>query len=276
MSVLSRNPHLQISGVRVFHWNPPACKMDLEALNESPVIVHLAGAGIAEKRWTKKRRQRILDSRVESMALLYASILESAKKPQAFISSSAIGWYGGLSGEKPMTEELGATADFMGQTCLLWEAGAEVFRNAGIRTVKIRTGVVLSTESGALPKMALPVKLGLASALGSGEQIVSWIHIADIVGIYLKAIEDEGMKGVYNGVAPAADNFKHFICALAKTLGRPCFMPAVPASLLKMIMGEMAVLVTEGSRISAQKIQDAGYVFQFRELEKALADLYSK
>ena len=170
VSVLSRNPKLQIRGVEVYHWDVPAGEIDKNAVANTDIIVHLAGAGIGEKRWTKKRKQEIIHSRVASAELLFRAVTEANKKPAAFISSSAIGWYGGLSSAKLMTEEMDAADDFMGETCRLWEAAADKFQEAGIRTVKIRTGVVLSRESGALPKMALPVKLGMGSALGSGKQ----------------------------------------------------------------------------------------------------------
>ncbi len=276
VSVLSRNMNLQIPGVQVFHWNLSAGELDLKAVEQADIIVHLSGAGIADKRWTKKRKQEIIHSRVDSAKLLFKTVRESGKKIEAFISASAIGWYGGLSSGNLMTEDMPPASDFIGETCRLWEAAADRFQQAGIRTVKIRTGVVLSRKSGALPKMALPVKLGLGSAMGSGRQIVPWIHVDDIIGIYLKAIGDRQMEGAFNGVAPVADSFATFMRTLAGTLNRPYFMPSIPSFFLKTAMGEMAVLVTEGSRISAKKIQDAGFQFQFPELDKALTDLYPK
>lgn len=274
VSVLSRGfaaPHPEAT---LFHWDVSAAEIDLKAVEQADVIVHLAGAGIGEKRWTKKRKQEIINSRVASAELLFQSVRETGTKLDAFISSSAVGWYGGFSRPQVMTEEMEAASDFMGETCRFWEAAADKFQEAGIRTVKIRTGVVLSRESGALSKMALPVKMGLGSALGSGKQIVPWIHIDDIVGIYLNAIEDASTQGAFNGIAPAVDSFDNFMRALARVLNKPYFMPAVPSFLLKAAMGEMAVLVTEGSPVSAQKIIDTGYAFQFPDLDKALADLY--
>jgi len=274
VSVLSRGKKSPHPDVDLYHWDVHAAEIDMQAVGQADVIVHLAGAGIAEKRWTKNRKQEIIHSRVASAELLFKKVNETGKKLEAFISSSAVGWYGGLSNDNLMTEDLPAADGFMGQTCRLWEEAVDLFQTLGVRTVKIRTGVVLSTDSGALPKMALPVKIGLGSALGSGKQIVPWIHIDDIVGIYLKAIQNAQMQGVFNGVAPAENNLNIFMRTLAKTLGKPYFMPSVPAFALKVAMGEMAVLVTEGSRISALKIQEAGYEFKFQELDKALAELY--
>lgn len=274
ISILSRDPKLQIRGVDVYQWDVPTGQIDKNSVAEADIIVHLAGAGIGEKRWTKRRKQEIIDSRVASAELLYRTFSESRNKLMAFISSSAIGWYGGFTTKTIFNEDMPAAADFMGKTCRLWEAAADLFHKADVRTVKIRTGVVLSTDSGALPKMALPVKVGLGSALGSGSQLVPWIHIDDIVGIYLKAIEDETIRGAFNGVAPAVDSMNDFMHTLSRTLDKPYFMPALPAFVLKTVMGEMAVLVTEGSRISEQKIQDAGYSFIFPQLDVALKDLF--
>ena len=265
-----------VNNVTVYKWDVERKQINLQAIDQARIIIHLAGANIGAKRWTSKRKKEILDSRVKSAEFLLKAIRETGVRLEAFISASAVGYYGALTSEKIFKEDDPPANDFLGTTCRLWEDAAESFSDAAKRVIKIRTGVVLDGRSGALPKMALPVKLGLGSSLGSGRQYLPWIHIADIVGIYVKAIENETMKGAYNAVAPQAVRLKEFFRTLAGVLGRPFFMPPVPDFLLKALLGEMSDLLLKGSPVSAEKILRAGYAFRFKTAEKALQDIYYK
>lgn len=261
------------SKYQTFLWDLKNSIIDKGALENIDYIVHLAGAGIADKRWTPKRKQEIIDSRVKSAELLYDEISKLDKKPKAFISASAIGYYGAVTSEKVFKEDDPPANDFQGKVCKLWEESSQQFERLGIRTVQLRFGVVLSGKGGALTKMLLPTKLGLGSALGTGKQFMPWIHIKDAIHIIEKAIKDEDIKGAYNVVSPSYVNNNEFTAALAKVLNKPLFMPKVPGWVLKLVLGEMSQIILEGSRISYQKIIDDGYKFKFSNLDEALKDI---
>ena len=273
VSWLSRKD-ISVPDVHVYKWNIERNVIDRKAIEAAHVIVHLAGANIGARRWTKKRKQDIIDSRIKSAELLLTALRESGKTLDVFVSASAVGYYGARTTEKVYSEEDSAADDFLGSTCRKWEEVANRFTDASDRLVKLRTGVVLDAREGALPKMALPVKLGFGSSLGSGKQYIPWIHINDIVGIYLKAIEDKAMQGAFNAVAPQVVTLDEFLRTLARVLKRPYFMPRVPAIVLKILLGEMSSLILEGSRISADKVQKAGYKFKFDTVDNALARIY--
>ncbi len=204
------NPH------SVYIWNPDKNEIEIEAIKSADYIINLAGAGIGDKRWTKKRRQLILDSRIKTTGLLFNKVQESGRQPKAFITASAIGYYGTITSEKLFSETDAPGKDFSAEVCRQWENAADRFEENGIRTVKLRTGIVLSKKDGALSRMTLPVRFGIGSALGSGRQYMPWIHIDDICNIYLKAIEDSNMTGAYNAVAPEHISNREFTRILAK------------------------------------------------------------
>lgn len=272
VAILSRSASSN-GGIKHFRWDIEKGYIDPVAIEKADVVIHLAGANIGEKRWTKQRKQEIVESRVKSGQLLFNHFSKRKKPLKAFISASAVGYYGAITNEKIYTEEESAHTDFLGETCRQWEAAANHFQDAGVRTVIYRSGVVLSESGGALEKMAKPVKLGIGSALGSGKQIVPWIHIEDLCELFIKAIEDEHFKGIYNAVAPEVINNKEFTFELATILKKPFFMPKVPKAVLRMILGQMADLVLEGSAVSSDKILATGFQFKFQTLKKALKDL---
>ena len=261
------------SSVSTFIWDINKKYLEDGALDNVNHIVHLAGAGIADKRWTEKRKQEIIDSRTKSAELLFNHISKLNKKLDTFISASAIGYYGAITSEKIFIEQDEPANDFQGKVCKLWEKSADKFEEFGIRTVKLRFGVVLSAKDGALKKMILPTKLGVGSALGSGKQYFPWIHVDDVVKIIHKSIEDKLIKGVFNVVAPSNSNYNNFAEKLAKVMKKPFFMPNVPSILLKLALGEMSEIVLKGSRVSSEKLIESGYSFQFANLELALDDL---
>jgi uncharacterized protein (TIGR01777 family) len=222
------------------------------------------------------KKKEIIDSRTESIHLLFKTIQQTNTSLKGFISSSAVGIYGAVTSDKIFSETDLPADDFLGITCKLWEGAAETIAKLGIRVVKVRTGVVLSEKGGALVKMAKPVRYCVGSPLGSGNQYVPWIHLDDICNIYLRAIEDETMQGVYNAVASEHATNKELTKAIAHTLRRPLILPPVPAFLLNVLFGEMAVVILQGSRISCKKILDEGFVFQYNQLDAALENLLSR
>ena len=257
----------------VFYWNWQNEEVDEMALRNSDYIIHLAGASIAGQRWTPKRKKLIVDSRVKSTYFLQRKLKELNLGPKAFVSASAVGYYGAVTTSKILKESNPPENDYLGTVCQLWEkAAADVF-DPRIRTVQIRTGVVLTPKEGAMDKMLLPIKMGVGSALGSGKQYMPWIHIDDLCDIYIKALQDVSMNGAYNATSPEHHTNKSFTKALASTLGRIMWMPNVPSFAMKLMFGEMADMMLYGSRVSSDKILDAGFEFQFGELDLALDDL---
>lgn len=258
---------------RVFQWDVNKGEMDIEALEEVTDIIHLAGAGIADERWTDKRKKEIIDSRVDTLELILAHLKKKNQKINSLISGSAVGWYGSRTDEMLHVEEEPAADDFMGETCRKWEAAADLFEDYSSRIVKIRTGVVLARDGGALPVMKLPFKFFVGSPLGSGKQQIQWIHHDDICNLFLEALEKEEYKGPINASATESCSNREFSKALAKVMNRPFIPIAVPSFVLKSILGEMSAVVLEGSRVSNQKLLTKGFDFRFNNLEEALTDL---
>ena len=275
VSILGRTRKNKKS-IPTYTWDWRKQDIENEAIDTADYIIHLAGANIAGKKWTVNRKQVILDSRVKTAKLLFDKVKERNRDLKAFISSSAIGYYGAITSDKIFTETDPPAIDFLGETCSLWEKSVDRFKELGVRTVKIRTGVTLTSQDGALSKMITPVKMGIGSAIGSGKQYLPWIHIDDLCGIYIKAIEDTQMNGAYNAVAPDHKTNKEFMRILAHVLKRPFLFPSVPSITLKLMFGKMSVILLTGSRVSADKIMSQGYKFLFPDLEKALDDLINK
>lgn len=271
---LSREKHIKAEIPR-YKWNLLTGEIDQDALEEADVIVHLAGVGIAEGKWTEARKRMIVGSRVRSAQLILGKLKNMDTKMDAFISASAVGYYGAVTTDKIFTEEDEyAKNDFLGETCYKWEEQAKQFTtDMGIRSVSIRTGVVLSKDSDLVTSAVLPTKWCLGAPLGKGTQYMNWIHIDDLCKIYIKAIEDETMTGAYNAVAPEHTTNAQFMETIADLLDKRMFMPRVPEFVFKLFLGEAAEIILEGSRVSAQKIQDAGYDFKYRTLRKALKQI---
>lgn len=268
---LSREKHVKAEIPR-YKWNLLTGEIDKDALEEADVIVHLAGVPIAEGRWTEARKRMIVGSRVRSAHLILDKLKQMDIKLDAFISASAIGYYGAITSDKVFTEDdEHAENDFLAQTCYNWEEQAKQFTtDMGIRSVSIRTGVVLSKDSELVKKAVLPTKFWLGAPLGKGTQYMNWIHIDDLCKIYIKAIEDETMTGAYNAVAPENTTNAQFMKTIANLLRKPMFIPRVPEFVFKWFLGEASQIILEGSRVSSQKIQDAGYDFKYKTLRKAL------
>jgi uncharacterized protein (TIGR01777 family) len=263
------------ASVSQFAWDPVNGTIDEGAVAWADAIVHLAGANVAEGRWTEKRKKQIIDSRVKGAQLLAKTVRKENAKAKVFVSAAAVGWYGMITSEKIFTETDLPAGDFFGDVCLKWENAADLLDEAGLRTVKLRIGVVLAKDGGALQKLAAPVKWFAGSPLGSGKQWMPWIHIDDLCALFLKAIEDEQMRGAYNAAASQHVTNKEFIKTIGKVLRRPVFLPPVPKFALKLVLGEMSGIVTEGSRVSNEKLLKTGFVFKYKTLTGALEDLLS-
>ncbi len=259
-------------------WDVEKQEIDKEALGKADYIIHLAGANVAGKRWTKKRKAVILNSRVQSGRLLVKSLREIPHHVKAFISASAIGWYGPdpvIPNPRPFVETDPNSDDFLGNTCRQWEESVQPLAAARIRLVKLRTGIVLAEKGGALQEFKKPLRFGIAAILGSGKQIISWIHIDDLVDMYIAAIENEKFAGAYNAVAPQPVSNKELTIQLAKSRKKFYISVKVPSFLLKLVIGEMSVEVLKSTTVSADRIQQNGFVFKYGDIKTALADLNS-
>lgn len=263
----------KIQGIESFVWDLDKEELDERALSEVTHIIHLAGAGIADKPWSPARKKEIVESRVKPLKLLASKLQLRNQRIKAIISSSAVGYYGGLTSDEIFTEESNPATDFLGTTCKLWEDAVQFFQPLADREVRIRTSVVLMNDAGALRKLVKPTKLGFGAAVGSGKQWMPWIHIDDLVELYLQAIENDNFSGPYNAAAPNHVKQTTMINKIGKALNRPTLLPPVPKFLVKMVMGEMSSVVTEGSRVSSQKLIDTGFKFTYSELQPALNDL---
>lgn len=264
-------------GITYAEWNVEKQTIDEAAVANADYIIHLAGAGVADKRWTKERKQEIVDSRVKSGELLCKTLQKNNDKLKAFISASAIGWYGPdpqIPNPRPFTEEAPHYNDYLGNTCYQWEQSVQPIKDLGKRLVILRTGIVLSNEGGALQEFKKPLKFGVASIMGNGKQFVSWIHIDDLVQLYITALENENYTGIYNAVAPSPVDNEHLITELAQqTKGKFYTKLPVPAFALKLVLGEMSIEVLKSATVSAQKLLDDYFHFKFSTITAAMADL---
>jgi uncharacterized protein len=272
VSVLSRSDQKNTPSISYYKWDLNRNYIDEEAILKADYIIHLAGEGIVEKRWTEKRKKDILESRVKPVDLIFSILEKKGKKLDAFISASAIGIYGATTNDNICTENTPPANDFLGITCQEWEKATDKINSLGIRTVKVRTGIVLGKGEGFLKKIVPSFKAGFGSILGTGKQYVPWIHIDDLCNIYLKAVLDQEMHGPYN--ACITDDTTNAVLSktLANLFGYSIWLPKAPAFILKIVLGEMSVAVLEGQRVSSEKIQKTGFEFQFTNLESALAN----
>lgn len=263
--------------IRIASWNLQEQTIDETAIQQADHIIHLAGAGVADKRWTAKRKQEILDSRTQSSALLVKALQTIPNKVQSVISASAIGWYGPDEDNtlgSSFTEDMPAYPDYLGSTCKAWEESITPVTELGKRLVKLRIGIVLSTTGGALAEFKKPLKGGMAAILGSGKQMISWIHVHDLCRMFLYAIENQSMQGTFNAVAPHPVSNKELTLTLAKQKNGSFYIPFyVPAFLLKMILGEMSIEVLKSATVSSRKIEEQGFRFEYATVQQALRDL---
>jgi len=259
--------------VHTFGWDPGRGKLDDKALDGVGVIMHLAGASIAGKRWTSRYKKEILSSRVDSTRLLFQSIKKKkTTEIRIFISASAIGYYGLINGHNPLTEADKPGHDFLATVVQEWEAEVDKVSSLGPRVSMIRTGIVLSEAGGALPQMTRPIRLGIGAPLGSGEQIVSWVHIDDLCRAYIFLMENQ-LSGPLNVTAPQPVSNKVLTKAIAERIGKRLWLPNIPEFVLKVALGEMAEAVLTGNAVSSEKIMSKGFRFAYEEIKGALRSL---
>lgn len=276
VGVLSRSKRNDAKGLRYFTWDIKQEKVDHEAIAFADIVVHLAGAGIADGRWSASRKKEILQSRTESTRVLFEAFKKADKQPELFLGASAIGNYGADTGTAWQFESSGPGNDFLAEVVSKWEKSSEAFEKWGSRVVKLRIGVVLSTKGGALAKLAAPIKLGAGAPLGSGKQYMSWIHIDDLADMFVFAIENQNLQGIFNAVSPEPVSNAALTKIAAEILKKPLFLPKVPAFALKLAFGEMAAVVLGGNKVSAEKIMNAGFTYRYPQAAPALKDLFDK
>jgi uncharacterized protein (TIGR01777 family) len=253
-------------------WDPDRGEIDSALLAGVEGVVHLAGENIGDGRWTAEKKRRIRDSRVQGTRLLCDALAAMPSPPRVLIAGSAIGYYGSR-GDLPLDEESSPGNDFLANVCQEWEAAAESARAAGIRVVKLRTGVVLSTKGGALAKMLFPFKLGVGGVVGDGRQYMSWITLEDEVRVIEHALAADSLSGPLNSVSPNPVTNREFTKTLGRVLGRPTIFP-MPAFAARLAFGEMAdALLLSSTRVVPKQLAQAGFAFKQPELEAALSDV---
>lgn len=270
VSVLSRSAKESSPAITYYKWDLNKNYIDENAVLNADYIIHLAGEGIVEKRWSNKRKRAILESRVKPIDLILSVLEKNNKKLEAFVSASAVGIYGAVTSHKICTENTPPADDFLGTTCQKWESAVDKIGALEIRTVKIRTGIVFGKNEGFLKKLTPSFKSGFGAILGTGKQYLPWIHIDDLCTIYLKAIEDSKLEGPYNACITDNTTNSRFSKTFAKLFDYSIWLPKIPPFILKIVLGEMSKAVLTGQRVSSEKIQKTGFEFQFTDLEKTL------
>jgi uncharacterized protein (TIGR01777 family) len=278
--ILSRNKNKSSGNPKITYsfWDVKKQLIDDSVVKKADHIIHLAGAGVMDKKWTEEYKKEIIESRTKSSTLLIKTLQKNAHHVKSFVSASAIGWYGAddypLLHKDGFIETDAADKDFLGETCVLWETSVEPFAEMGIRLVKLRTGIVLSNDGGAFKEFKKPLRFGVAGILGSGKQIVSWIHIDDMCRMYMEAIENKEVNGVYNAVAPLPVSNKRLILETAEKFRNSFFIPIhIPIFFLKFIMGKRSVEILKSTTVSNKKIKSTGFTFLYPTIESALDEL---
>lgn len=259
--------------VKTFLWDVDKGTIDAGSIRGVDTIVHLAGEGIADEKWTEERKKQLIRSRTKSITMIYELLKSKPHKVKSVVSASATGYYSDR-GNELMFEDSQPAQDFLGDCCTKWEHAVDAGLELDLRVLKFRTGVVLTRDGGALPKMAAPVKYGFGTILGKGNQWIPWIHMQDVVDMYILGIENENLTGIYNMVAPYPVTNEQFTRSIAKQLHKNIWLPNAPEFALKLFLGEMSTVVLGSTKAAATKIEKAGYQFKFLTVEDALKDLY--
>lgn len=250
--------------------------IDPKALKGVHHIIHLAGSSIADKRWTDSRKKLIHSSRVDSSQLILKELKKQGLTIESFISASAIGYYGTSINDITFDENSPKGQDFLSDVCQDWENAAQSFKSEKIaRNVSIvRVGIILSSNSGVLKKMSQPIRLGIGSGLGTGKQWIPWIHIRDLSRIFKFLVDKENINGTFNAVAPEYTTNMELTRGIAKVLNRRLILPNIPGFIIKLLFGEMSVVLLKGNKVSSKKIEKSGFVFEFKKIDKALNNLF--
>lgn len=271
VNALSRQKRqTDLPNVRFYQWNVAEGEIDAACMDGVGSIVHLAGESIAALPWSNNRKRLILESRTQSIGLIYDVLRKRNREGvKTVVSASATGYYNDR-GDEWMSEDKAPAADFLGQTCIAWERAVNRGGELGLRTVSLRSGVVLSGEGGVYDRFATLIKKGLGVVPGKGTQWMPWIHIDDAVAMYLFALEHQGIRGVYNMAAPDQITFSTFVHTIAAQQGKRLWLPRVPAFLLKAVLGQMSEMLLSSTRVSVEKIQNAGFTFTYPEIKGAI------
>lgn len=275
VTVLSRNPDATRDmprGVRVEEWDGKTPQGWSQLVNGADAIINLAGAGIADRPWTAQRKQLLRESRIHAGLAIQKAIQQAVQKPKVLIQSSAVGYYGAHNDDELITEAAAPGQDFLAKVCFDWEMSTAPVSKMGVRRPVIRTGVVLSKEGGALPKMLLPFKFFAGGPIGSGKQWLPWIHITDQVRAIKFLLDHPSADGPFNLAAPNPVNNKQFGEILGAIMRRPAFMPT-PGVAMKAIFGEMSTVLLDGQRVVPQRLEELGFAFTYSTLREALSDL---
>jgi len=270
VNILSRKKE---NNSNTYVWNINEGYIDLKAFDGVSGIINLTGASIAEKRWSNKRKQVLYDSRIKSTRLLFNTIKTNKINLDFFINSSAIGYYGIKKSAKIFNESDNPGKDFLAKLCIDWENEALRFKELNIRTVIIRTGIVLTKTEGALEKIKLPIKFGILPIFGTGNQIFSWIHIEDLVGVFISSITNKKIVGPYNAVSPNPNSYIEFNREIAKALNKKVIPIKTPTFILNIAFGELSEILTLGNRIAADKLINEGFKFKYPHIQNALINL---
>lgn len=268
--IFSRSSKSSEGAIRHAHWDPDGRKIDVTALQNLDAMVHLAGAGVADKRWTPERKKEIVDSRVAATEFLISQLAAHAPRCKTFVAASATGYYGPDRSGSPFTEDDPPYTDFLAKVCVAWER-ASMTASDRYRTAIFRFGIVLGKDGGAYPELAGPMKFGIMPILGSGRQMVSWIHVADIAGMIRTALEDESCAGIYNAVAPGPVAHKTLMQTIAGAKGGIRIPAPVPPFVLGIIMGEASIEVLKSCTVSSKKAEALPYTFQYPTVASAVA-----
>lgn len=272
---LSRSENLD-ADYPAYQWNPLTQTIDLRAFDDIYGLIHLAGANIADARWTNKQKKIILESRIKSSQLLVDSLQKIKNKPAVVVGCSAIGYYGNTSTTIPLTENAPLGNDFMSEVCQKWESSIAPIRQLGIRTPIIRVGIVLSTQGGALQQLNKSYPFHLGTYFGNGQQYYSWIHLDDICHIFIKALEDKNMSGIYNGTSPFPATNKTIAHAIAQVYKQKTLIVPIPRLVAQLLMGEMSAIVLNSTPVIPQALQELNYSFLFSDLGSALKDIFDR
>jgi uncharacterized protein (TIGR01777 family) len=274
--ILTRNPKPQKNttpGISYVVWDVKEQKVHEDAFKKANYIIHLAGAGVADKPWTEKRKREIVESRTRSSELLIKALTNIPNNIISVVSASAIGWYQQNKSYQSVETDPPAT-DFLGETCVAWENAIKPVEELGKRLIILRSGIVLSNEGGAFPAFKRPIQYGIAGILGTGKQLISWIHIEDLCRLYLEAMVNDSWSGVYNAVSPSPVNNRKFTTELAKKMKGSFFIPIpVPNFILRMMLGDRSEEVLKSCNISANKIKQQGFQFIYPTIDTAFTDL---
>ncbi len=269
VAVLSRTKK-NMAGVKTFNWDTDSGSIDTCAIKDADAIINLAGEGIADKRWTAKRKQQLLNSRIKSTALLYQTLKKTSHNVHTFINASAIGIY--KPGNELLFESSTHGNDFLASICNQWETEALKMQSINIRTVIFRIGLVMSKKGGMLKEMLLPGKFFIAPVLGNGSQWQSWIHINDLCSMIVFALENKNICGIYNAVAPQPVSNINLVRAIQSAVKNITFKIPVPAFALKMVLGKRTQMLLASHKVSCKKITDEGFKFQFQNSSDAIFD----